>query len=113
MSFNNKDEKYFYNPCSKRDDALSIWFCFPADYNIGMSSLGYLHLYRLLDENPNANPERIFYDTQKTFIHKNYVDLISFSFSFEFDFLAVFKMLEKYNIPIYSADRDDFVPLII
>lgn len=109
----NKDEKYFYNPCLKNDDAINIWFCFPADYTIGMSSLGFLHLYRLLDENPKANPERIFYDTQKTFLSKNTLDLISFSFSFEFDFLAVFKMLEKNNIPIRSSDRDETMPLIM
>ncbi|MCQ2957693.1 MAG: B12-binding domain-containing radical SAM protein [Candidatus Gastranaerophilales bacterium] len=107
------DEKYFYSSCKKNSDAINIWFCFPADYSIGMSSLGYLHLFSLLDQNPLANPERIFTDTEKTIISKQNLDLISFSFSFEFDFLAIYKILEKNNIEIFSDKRDENTPLIM
>ena len=85
------DEKFFYSPLQKYSDALNIWFCFPADYNIGMSSLGFLHLFRILDENPLSNPERVFTDTTQIRIPADKVDLISFSFSFEFDFLNIFR----------------------
>ena len=78
-----------------------------------MSSLGFLHLFRLLDTNPNTNAERIFLDTTKTIIPPQQLEFISFSFSFEFDFINVFKILEKYNIPIYSKDRDEKNPLIM
>ena len=113
MNINARNEKFFYTPCDKYSDALNIWFCFPADYNIGMSSLGYLHLFRLLDENPCANPERVFYDTTKTIISKQDLDIISFSFSFEFDFIAVFKMLEKNDIKFKAYERDENSPLIM
>ena len=70
--FNNNNTKgneiYFYSPSFKEADALNTWFCFPAQYNIGMSSLGFLHLYRLLDETSFVNVERVFTDTQKTLI---------------------------------------------
>ena len=111
QSFDN--EKYFYQPCKKSDDAINLWFCFPADYSIGMSSLGYLHLYSLLDSNPVVKAERVFSDTKKTIISKQNLDLISFSFSFEFDFLAVFNILEKNNIKINALERDEKAPLIM
>ena len=104
------NEKFFYSPSFKKSDAINIWFCFPAQYNIGMSSLGFLHLFRLLDETSFTKVERVFTDTNKTTISQNNVDIISFSFSFEFDFINVFKILEKYNIPIYSKDRDEKNP---
>ncbi len=107
------DEKYFYFPCAKLDDAINVWFCFPADYNVGMSSLGYLHLFRLLDENEYCNPERIFLDSETNRISAYNIDLISFSCSFEFDFISIFKILEKHNIPILASERADDTPLIM
>ncbi len=110
-SFGN--EKVFYSPSHKEQNAIDIRFCFPADYNIGMSSLGYLHLFRLLDENPLVNVERVFLDTQKTLIPTQNLDVIGFSFSFEFDFLNVFKMLEKYKINLFASKRESNEPLIM
>lgn len=108
----NNQEIYLYNPISKNDDAVKVWFSFPFTYSIGMSSLGYLSLYRILDENPNVEPERIFTDTSKTKHKLHEVDLFGFSFSFEFDFLKIFEILDKYKIPFNSSERDDSHPLI-
>ena len=110
---NSFQEKIFYSSCAKESDAINCWFCFPAEYNIGMSSLGFLHLYKLLDTSSNTIVERIFLDTTKTKIHPQNLDLISFSFSFEFDFINIFKMLEKYNIPIFAEERNEKSPLIM
>ena len=107
------NEKIFYSQSHKEQNAINIRFCFPADYNIGMSSLGYLHLFRLLDENPIVNVERVFLDTQRTLIPTQNLDVISFSFSFEFDFLNVYKMLEKYKINLFASKREDDEPLIM
>jgi len=105
-------EKYTYIPASQKTDAIPIWFCFPAEYSIGMSSLGYLSLFRLFDEHQDIDPERIFTDTAKTRHHINDVKLVGFSNSFEFDFLNIFKILEKHKIPFSSSERGENHPLI-
>lgn len=110
---NASNELFFYTPCKKNDDTIKIWFCFPANYNIGMSSLGFLNLFSILDRNENVKTERIFYDTKKTLYSQNDIDLISFSMSFEFDFIAIFEMLKKYKLPILSSQRDESMPLIM
>ncbi len=104
-------EKYTYTPTSKNRDGIPVWFCFPCTYMIGMSSLGYLSLFKELDTNNDVIPEKIFTDTEKTLIMPKNVELAGFSFSFEFDYLGVFKILEKYKIPFRSKDRID-EPLI-
>ncbi|MDD3593720.1 MAG: radical SAM protein [Candidatus Gastranaerophilales bacterium] len=104
-------EIFLYTPASKLPDALNIWFCFPALYSIGMSSLGYLHIFRLMDENPKANCQRVFTDTAD-FSDPKGLDLIGFSSSFEFDFLNIFKMLEEFKIPLSAKDREENCPLI-
>ncbi len=105
-------EKYTYRPAMRNPDPIPLWFCFPSTYMVGMCSLGYLYLFRLFDENPDVLPERIFTDTQKTFHNPEDIELMGFSFSFELDFIGLFKTLEKYNIPKRSADRTDDHPLI-
>ena len=88
------EEKFIYKPSVKNHDAVPMWFCFPATYMIGMCSLGYLHLFRLFDENPNIYPERIFTDTEKPLQNINDVEVMGFSVSFEFDFLGIFSILK-------------------
>ena len=106
------EEKYIYRPSAKKPDAIPMWFCFPATYMIGMCSLGYLHLFRLFDENPDIAPERIFTDTDKTVHRSENVEVMGFSVSFEFDFLGIFSTLKKYNIPLKAKDRTENHPLI-
>ena len=108
----NNKEIFLYKPQKKDDDAIKVWFSFPCNYNIGMSALGYLHLFRLMDENPKTDVERIFTDTERSRHNLKDVDVFGFSFSFELDFLNIFKILQKYNIPLKAKDRDDSYPLI-
>lgn len=105
-------ETLLYTPSSKLPDSVKFWFSFPAPYHIGMSALGYLALFSLFDKNPKAYPERYFTDTEKTKHKFNDIELIGFSFSFEFDFLNIFKTLEKLSIPLYAKDREEDAPLI-
>ena len=104
-------EKYTYSPSRENRNGIPIWFCFPSTYMVGMSSLGYLSLFKELDTNDDVITERVFTDTEKTQIMPKNVELAGFSFSFEFDYLGVFKILEKYKIPFRSEDRDN-EPLI-
>ena len=107
------NETFFYSPSIKQPDALKVWFCFPAEYMVGMSSLGFLNLFRIADEIDLVDCERVFTDTKKTRIYPNQIELISYSFSFEFDFINIYKSFEKYSIPFISNERDENCPLIM
>lgn len=111
MDIRKTAEKFIYTPAVKENSAMPVWFCFPADFPIGMSSLGFPHLFRILDENPYVLPERIFTDTDFPFHNPKNVKLAGFSFSFELDFLGLFKILDKFNIPLRANDRDEKYPL--
>ncbi|MDD3014028.1 MAG: radical SAM protein [Candidatus Gastranaerophilales bacterium] len=106
------EEKFIYSPVPKDKDAIPLWFCFPSTYMIGMSSLGYLALFRIFDQNKGIYPERIFTDTENTIHNPKEIELAGFSFSFELDFLGVFKILSKYNIPFRAKDRTNDHPII-
>jgi len=105
-------EKFTYTPAVKKKDAIPLWFCFPSTYAVGMSGLGYLSLFKILDRNENVYPERIFTDTEKPVHNAKKVELMGFAVSFELDFLGIFKILEKYNIPLKSKDRGNECPVI-
>jgi len=108
----NSEEKFIYTPVAKAKDAVKLWFCFPATYMIAMASLGYLHLFRLFDENSDIYPERVYTDTEKLSIPFKEIEMIGFSVSFEFDFLGIFSIMSKHNIPFRSKNRDDSFPII-
>lgn len=108
----NSTEKYIYKPVNKNTEAIPLWFCFPATYPIAMASLGYLHLFKLFDENSDISPERIYTDTEKTLHQAKNIELMGFSYSFELDFMGLFKILDKYKFPFRAKDRGEEYPLI-
>lgn len=112
MHTKDKAENYIYSPAVKDANAIPLWFCFPSTYSIGMSSLGYLNLFRIFDTNSLVSPERVFTDTANTSHSAKDVELIGFSFSFELDFLGVFKILDKYAFPKRTEDRAENHPLV-
>ena len=105
-------ELVLYDKPVKKEIEMNIWMAFPAPYSYGMASLGYLSVFKFFDLQPNFFVERIFTDTTETKLHVNDVDLIGFSLSFETDFLAFFKIFEKFNIPFNAKDRDEKWPLL-
>lgn len=104
-------EKFLYSGIKEKDNNFKMWLAFPGPYSFAMSSLGYLWLFKQLDEDDEISIERIYSDTEKTDFAPNEVKLIGFSFSFDMDFLNIFSMLDKYDIPLKSKDRENF-PLI-
>ncbi|MCD8378660.1 MAG: B12-binding domain-containing radical SAM protein [Candidatus Gastranaerophilales bacterium] len=98
-------ETYLYNRTLNKNTDYNVWFAFPECYSFAMSSLGFLLIYKELDEMENIFAERICMDTAKTKIKPQDVDAICFSFTFDMDFINIFKILDKYNIPIKSKDR--------
>ncbi len=105
-------ELFLYDRPIKKESQLNIWTAFPAIYSFGMSSLGFMSIFKRLDQRNDYFVERIFVDTKDTAIDLSAVDLMCFSFSFEIDFLGMFKIMQKYNIPFNSRERDDNYPII-
>ena len=99
-------EKYLYKPNNCSNDFV-VWMGFPERYSFSMSSLGFLWLFKRLDEDSEITTERICYDTKKTLYNPTDISAFGFSFSFDYDFLRIFSMLEKYNIPLKSKDREN------
>ena len=104
-------EKLLYTP-NISNDGLNLWMAYPACESFALSSLGYMWLFKLADEMPDVNVERVYTDSVTTRIYKNNVDALAFSLSFDFDFMGVFELLDKYEIPFYSESRGDDYPLI-
>ena len=105
-------EIYLYDRQLNKNTDYNVWMGFPGCTSFSLSSLGYMWLFKSLDEEDGINAERICTDTKITSINPKDVDSICFSFSFDMDFLSIFSILEKYNIPLKSNDRDDNYPLV-
>ena len=105
-------EKFLYKRNPKKDADYNIWMAFPGCYSFALSSLGYLHIFRLMDEMEEVNVERVYSDSTKTEIQFKDVNAIAFSSSFDLDFMSIFPMFDKYKIPYKTSDRDKNMPII-
>ncbi len=105
------NEKFLYNRINSKNTDFVMWMGFPGIYSFSMSSLGYLWMFKTIDEIEGVNIERICSDTENTQYNISDVKVFGFSFSFDMDFLTIFSMLEKYNLPLKAKERDKF-PLI-
>ena len=105
-------EKFLYKRNTKKYAEYNIWFAFPGCYSFALSSLGYLHIFKLMDEMDEVNVERVYSDSTKTEIQFKDVNAIGFSSSFDLDFMSIFPLFDKYKIPYKASDRDDSMPII-
>ena len=105
-------EKFLYKRNPKKNADYNIWMAFPGCYSFALSSLGYLHIFRLMDEKEEVNVERVYSDSTKTEIQFKDVNAIAFSSSFDLDFMSIFSMFDKYKIPYKTSDRDKNMPII-
>lgn len=106
------NEKFLYDALKNKNTDFNVWMAFPGIYSFSMSSLGYLWVCKDIDLLEDVNLERISTDTKKTKFMIQDVNLIGFSFSFDLDFLNIFKILDKHKIPLKSAHRSENHPLI-
>ena len=104
-------EIFLYEKTIKKNVKKSMWFYAPMSESFALSSLGYLWLYKLIDELPYIDIERVYTDSKTTRIYKQNVDIIAFSMSFDFDFLSVFDFFKKNNYEIKAKDRNETSPL--
>ena len=104
-------EKFLYKRNLNKNPKINVWFCYGAIENFAMSSLGYLSIFKDLDLDSDLFVERIYQDTKTTQIPPQDVDCMGFSISFELDILTIIKMLERYEIPLKSKEREENDPL--
>ena len=59
-------ETFLYEKKPFNKENLNVWIAYPGIYNFGMSALGFLTVFEMMDKDENINAERIFVDTDKT-----------------------------------------------
>ena len=104
-------EKLLYIPNTDRQ-GYKFWMAYPAIEEFALSSLGYMWLYKIADTTDGVYAERVYTDSVSTQIKSKDVEAIAFSLSFDFDFMGVFELLEKYDIPLKASERDEKFPLV-
>ena len=108
---------------------MRVALAFPNVYGIGMASLGYQLVHRMLNDIPGASCERVFLPdpadlrehertrtelfTLETQTSLSDYHAIAFSVSFELDYVNLLLMLRLANVPIRSKDRDERHPIVI
>jgi len=101
-------DTYLYDRQINKNTDYNVWMAFPECEAFSLSSLGFMWLFKGLDEDDNINVERVCTDTKYTKINEKDVDAICFSFSFDMDFVNIFKILEKHSIPLKSVEREHY-----
>ena len=89
-----------------------MWMAFPGPESFALSSLGFLWMFKSVDETDDINIEAIYQDTASTRVPVENVSLMGFSFSFDMDIFTILGMLEQHKIPLKSSERTVEHPLI-
>lgn len=75
-----------------------------------MASLGYQTVFKLFASDPRTHTTRYF--TNSNEIHDKQVDLLSFSISWELDFINLLFILNKLGVPLLAGERGPEHPLV-
>ena len=75
---------YLYQRQPNKSADLSVWMCFPECNAFSLSSLGYMWLFKQIDEREDINVERVTTDTNTTQININDLDVMCFLCYFSF-----------------------------
>ncbi len=106
------NETFLYDRPIKKDYDYNMWFFFPGPESFAMSSLGYLWLYRAIDMLDGIDIERVYSDSKTTRIMRDKIDLIGMSFTFDMDFMSIFKFLEWNKYELKAKNRKETDPII-
>ena len=120
-----------WNSITKDWDAIDIKMAlaYPDLYEIGMSNLGLVILYDLINREPDALAERVYapwvdmeaemrnasiplFSLESRHPLKDF-DIIGFSLAYELTYTNVLNMLDLAGIPVYASQRNGSYPLII
>ena len=108
----------------KHRNRLSVALVYPNTYHIGMSNLGFLTVYRLINRSDRVVCERAFLPDEdgapsreiRTIESGKAIgsfDIVAFSLSFENDYPAILTVLEKAGLPLESSARGTPHPLVV
>ncbi len=104
-------ETYLYTPTLPSPDAIRLGLMYPYTYAVSMSSLGYLNLFRQMDQRADVAVRRITTDDLASESIQD-LELMGFSFSFELDIIEVMKIFTHFCIPLMASERNNDLPLI-
>jgi len=102
-------DKFLYTS-NRENSNFNFVMAYPEKEEFALSSLGYMSLFKLADTFSGINALRASTDIP-IFLFKK-INAVAFSLSFDFDFMGVFEILEKNNIPFRAKDRDENHPII-
>lgn len=121
----NEDSRVTINPHSSQRVAM----VYPNTYFVGMSNLGLHIIYEEINLRPDSVCERIFlpekkeldaYDKTKTPLMSvetqrpmHQFDVVAFDVTFEMDYFNIPLMLRHGRVPVMSANRTEFDPIVI
>src|SRR5450759_2379466 len=113
----------------KRGAQLRIALCYPNVYSIAMANLGFQAMYEIFNRIPEVSCERVFlpdaqemqeYERTRTSLLSlesqtklRDFDVITFSISFETDYVNLARMLQMSGVPVWAKDRTKHDPLIV
>ncbi|MCI8595131.1 MAG: TIGR03960 family B12-binding radical SAM protein [Oscillospiraceae bacterium] len=113
----------------KRKVDFRFAFCFPDTYEIGMSNLGMRILYGVLNEMPEVWCERVFapWGDMEAEMRREGIplyglesgdplqdfDMVGFSLGYEMAYTNVLNMLELGGLPLHSAERGEYDPIVV
>ena len=108
---------------------ISVCLVYPNTYHVGMSNLGFQGLYGLLNRRDDVVCERAFLPDDADIAEYRRTgtpvfsleskrpltsfDVVAFSLSFENDYPNVVRILVLSKIPLRTAERGDYHPLVI
>ncbi|MBI5417135.1 radical SAM protein [Candidatus Poribacteria bacterium] len=103
----------------KANKPHSAVIVYPNTYFIGMSNIGFQHIYALINSHPEFYADRAFLTKESQLLTLEsekplkYFEIIFFSISYEMDYLNLVKILIQAGIPPECKDREHGYPLIV
>jgi radical SAM family uncharacterized protein len=120
-----------WNMVKKDADTVQVRFafCFPDDYEIGMSHLGMKILYHVLNKRDDTYCERAFAPwidmekllkergfplyTLETYTPLSEFDMVGFTLQYEMSYTNILNMLDLGGIPPLAKDRTEGMPFVL
>jgi radical SAM superfamily enzyme YgiQ (UPF0313 family) len=99
-----------------KDAPRRVALAYPSPYSVGMSSLGYQQMYRMIQALPGTACERVFapdpmsYETLRPLAE---FPVIALSVAYELELAGLIKLLDAAKIPTLRAERDRRHPFVI
>lgn len=105
----------------ERRAAFTVALAYPSPYHTGMSSLGFLQMYRLIQGEPGMACERVFLPETEGVVALSYEGLrpisdfgvVALSVAYELELAGVVRLLEDAGIPSLREARTDRHPFIL